>query len=218
MAEISSAQALDEIADKVKEIIVADGARSIATYCGTYSFQESAALAVSRAFHDGIGSPSYYTSVSIDQPAKGIALSRFGVWAGGPHSFEGADVALIVGCNTLISHFAPYGGIPPFSPRKALNRGLKNGIKMIVIDPRKTEVARKAHIHLQVRPGEDPTLLCGIVKVILDENLYDAAFCEQFVDGVEELREVVKDFTPEYVELRAGGSGRACCRSRQSLG
>ena len=57
--EISSAQALDEIADKVKEIIVADGARSIATYCGTYSFQESAALAVSRAFHDGIGSPSY---------------------------------------------------------------------------------------------------------------------------------------------------------------
>ena len=75
---------------------------------------------------------------------------------------------------------------------------------MIVIDPRKTEVARKAHIHLQVRPGEDPTLLCGIVKVILDENLYDAAFCEQFVDGVEELREAVKDFTPEYVELRAG--------------
>ena len=202
--EISSKQALDEIADKVKQTIDSNGARSIATYCGTYSFQESAALAVSRAFHEGIGSPSYYTSVSIDQPAKGIALSRFGVWAGGPHSFEGADVALIVGCNTLISHYTPYGGIPPFSPRKALNKGLKDGIKMIVIDPRKTEVARKAHIHLQARPGEDPTVLCGIVKVILDENLFDAEFCEQYVDGLEELREAVAKFTPDYVELRAG--------------
>ncbi|MDA9219895.1 molybdopterin-dependent oxidoreductase [Luminiphilus sp.] len=202
--EISSKQALDEIAEKVKKIIAAEGPRSIATYCGTYSFQESAALALSRAFHEGIKSPSYYTSVSIDQPAKGIALSRFGVWAGGPHSFEGADVALIVGCNTLISHFAPYGGIPPFSPRQALNKGLKDGIKMIVIDPRKTEVSRKAHIHLQVRPGEDPTVLCGMIKVILDEDLYDAEFCEQFVDGLQSLREAVSDFTPEYVELRAG--------------
>jgi anaerobic selenocysteine-containing dehydrogenase len=75
---------------------------------------------------------------------------------------------------------------------------------MIVIDPRKTEVARKAHIHLQVRPGEDPTVLCGIVKVILDENLFDAEFCDQYVDGLEQLREAVADFTPDYVALRAG--------------
>ena len=56
--EISSKQALDEIAEKVKNTITAEGPRSIATYCGTYSFQESAALALSRAFHEGIKSPS----------------------------------------------------------------------------------------------------------------------------------------------------------------
>jgi anaerobic selenocysteine-containing dehydrogenase len=201
--EISSEQALDEIAAKVKAIIEKDGPRAIASYCGTYAFQESAALAVSRAFHRGIGSDSYYTSVTIDQPGKAISMSRHGVWAGGPHSFEGADVTLIVGNNTVISQFAPYGGIPPFSPTKALNDALADGMKMIVIDPRRTEVAKKAHIHLQVRPAEDPTLLCGMIRVILDEELNDKEFCDQFVDGLDELRKSVDEYTPEYVEKRA---------------
>ena len=202
--EISSQQAMDEIAAKVDHIIKNDGPRSIASYCGTYAFQESAALAVSRAFHEGIGSDSYYTSVTIDQPAKAISMSRHGVWAGGPQSFVGADVALIVGCNTIISQFAPYGGIPPFSPTKAVNDALADGMKMIVIDPRETETARKAHIHLQVRPAEDPTLLSGMVRVILDEKLYDQDFCDQYVDGLDELWASVEEYTPDYVAKRAG--------------
>jgi len=197
-------QALDEIGAKVKSILDKNGPRSIATYCGTYAFQESAALAVSRAFHKGLGSDSYYTSVTIDQPGKAISMSRHGVWAGGPHSFEGADVTLIVGNNTVISQFAPYGGIPPFSPTKALNDAIANGMKMIVIDPRRTEVARKAHIHLQVRPAEDPTLLSGMIRVILDEELYDKEFVETYVDGLDTLRASVDAYTPDYVEKRAG--------------
>ncbi|MDA0338971.1 MAG: molybdopterin-dependent oxidoreductase, partial [Proteobacteria bacterium] len=131
-------------------------------------------------------------------------MSRHGVWAGGPHSFEGADVSLIVGNNTIISQFAPFGGVTPFSPTKAVNDAVKNGMKMIVIDPRETEVARRAHIHLQVRPAEDPTLLSGMVRVIMDEELYDREFCDKFVDGLDDLRAAVDDYTPEYVEKRAG--------------
>jgi len=202
--EISMQQALDEIAPRVKHSIDEFGPRSVASYCGTYAFQESAALTVSRAFHQGIGSDSYYTSVTIDQPGKAISMARHGVWSGGGQSFVGADVSIIVGNNTVISQFAPYGGIPPFSPTKALNDGLKDGMKMIVIDPRRTEVARKAHIHLQVRPAEDPTLLSGMIRVILEEELYDKEFCAQYVDGLDELRQSVAEYTPEYVAERAG--------------
>ena len=126
------------------------------------------------------------------------------MWSGGGQSFVGADVSLIVGCNTVISQFAPYGGIPPFSPTKALNEGIKSGMKIIVIDPRRTEVARKAHIHLQVRPAEDPTLLSGMIRVILEEELYDKEFVAQNVDGLEELKASVAEYTPEYVANRAG--------------
>ena len=49
-------------------------------------------------------------------------------------------------------------------------------MKLIVVDPRRTETARRAHVHLQLLPGEDPTLLAGIIHVILAENLHDPAF------------------------------------------
>ena len=202
--EISMQQAMDEIAAKTKYSIDNYGPRSVASYCGTYAFQESAALVVSRAFHEGIGSDSYYTSVTIDQPGKAISMSRHGVWAGGVHSFEGADVALIVGNNAVISQFSPYGGIPPFSPTKALNEAVKSGMKIIVIDPRRTEVAKKAHLHLQVRPAEDPTLLSGIIRVILEEELYDKDFCSNYVEGLDQLKASVEDYTLDYVEKRAG--------------
>ena len=78
-ARIRSAAALYEVAATLHAIIDTHGARAVATYNGTYAFQNSAHLGVSRAFHDAIGSPSYYTSVTIDQPAKvAIGPTRMG--------------------------------------------------------------------------------------------------------------------------------------------
>ena len=201
--EIPTAQALDEIADRVKAIIQKHGPQSVASYSGTHAFQNSAALLVSKAFHAGIGSPSYYTSVTIDQPAKFIAPSRVGTWEAGPHGFEDADVSMMIGNNTVVSHYAPFGGLPPFSADKRLRDNQKRGLKVICVDPRRTETAKRSDIHLQVRPGEDPTLLAGIVKVILDENLHDQEFCDRWVEGVETLHEAVKPFDLDYVEQRA---------------
>lgn len=200
--EITMTQAMDEIAEKVGAIIEKHGPRAIASYNGTYAFQESAALAVSRGFHQGIGSDSYYTSVTIDQPAKAISASRVGGWAGGVHSFRTADVVLIIGCNTVVSQFAPFGGVPFFNPSRMLNDAKKRGLKVIVIDPRYTEVARKADLHLQIRPGQDPTLLSGILNVILSEELYDKEFCDGHIEGLDDIKASVADYTPDYVEKR----------------
>jgi len=201
--EIPMRQALDEIAGKVGRIIEEDGPRSIASYCGTYSFQESTALAMARSFHQGIGSDSFYTSVTIDQPGRMIAMSRFGMWAAGNHSFDDSDVVMSIGNNAVVSSFSIHGGLPPFNPYRRMNDGLLEGKKYIVIDPRRTEVARKAHLHLQVRPGEDPTLLAGIIRVIMDEALHDQAFCDDYVDGFGEIRAAVDPFDLDYVSRRA---------------
>ncbi len=201
---ISSERALDEIAAKLGAIVKQHGPRAVASYCGTYAFQNSAALAVSRAWHEGIGSPSYYTSVTIDQPAKFIAASRHGYWSAGGHSFESADVVLIIGNNAVVSQYSPYGGVPAFNPYKRLRDAQARGLRVIVIDPRRTEVARRAELHLAVKPGEDPTLLAGLLNVILSEGREDAEFCAAHVAHVEALRAAVRDFTPDYVEQRTG--------------
>lgn len=202
--EIPTAQAMDEIALRVGAILQEHGPRSVASYCGSYAFQNSAALAVSRAWHKGIGSSSFYTSVTIDQPAKFIAATRTGIFMGGLHGFEDANVALVIGNNPIVSQYSPFGGLPPFNPVKRLSDAKKRGLALIVIDPRITDMARRADLHLQVRPGEDPTLLAAMLRVIFDEQLYDTEFCAMYVEGLAELEAAVRDFTPAYAAERAG--------------
>ncbi len=196
---IPSEQALDEIAEKLSAIIEEHGPRSVATYNGTYAFCNAITLSVTRAWHAGVKSPSYYTSVTIDQPAKAIAASRHGTWMGGSHGFETADVAMLIGNNPVVSMF---GGIPPFNPWKRLRDAQQRGLKLIVIDPRSSDVAKRADLHLQVKPGEDPTLLAGIIRVMFEEGLVDGDFLAGNVAHVEELRQAVDSFTLDYVEER----------------
>ena len=198
---ISSAQAMDEIAERLRAIIDEHGPRAVASYNGTYAFCNAITLSVTRAWHAGIKSPSYYTSVTIDQPAKAIAASRHGAWLGGAHGFESADVAMLIGNNPVVSMF---GGVPPFNPWKRLRDAQARGLKLIVIDPRVSDVARRADLHLQVKPGEDPTLLAGIVRVLFEEGLVDGDFLAGNVAHVEELRREVDAFTLDYVEERTG--------------
>lgn len=203
-APVASAQALDEIAARLRTILAEHGPRSIASYNGTYSFQNSAAHDVTRAFHAAIGSPSYYTSITIDQPAKvAIGAARMGWWNAGGHMWSDANVAFIIGNNTLVSHFSIPGGIPSFSPHNALREGKQRGLKLICMDPRRTEVARRADLHLQVRPGHDAAVLASMIRLILEENLHDVAFCAEHVTGLEQLRAQLAPFTLDAVAAAA---------------
>lgn len=202
--EIDTDLAMNEISARIQQLIKDHGPRSIATYVGSYGYQNSAALVIPKAWHQSIDSPSYYTSVTIDQPAKFIAGSRFGTWGGGTHKFTDADVCMMIGNNPVVSQYTPFGGPPPFSPYARIRDEMKKGMKVIVIDPRKTEVANRATLHLQVNPGEDPTLLSGFIRIILDEGLHDKEFCAHHVQDLEELKKRVDPFTPEYVANRCG--------------
>lgn len=200
---IPLAKALDEIAAKLRVLLTESGGRAIASYNGSWAWSNMVTLPVSKAFHRAIDSPSMFSPMTLDQPAKALMPARFGIWSGGIHGFKDADVAMFIGNNTVLSQYSPTGGLPPYNASRRLQDALNAGLQLIVIDPRQTEVARKATLHLQVRPGEDPTLLAGIVRVIIDEKLHDAEFCAEFVDHLSELHALLQPFTLEYVARRA---------------
>jgi anaerobic selenocysteine-containing dehydrogenase len=74
---------------------------------------------------------------------------------------------------------------------------LKQGTQILVVDPRKTEMARRAGLWLQLKPGTDSALALAFLNVIIEENLYDTAFVEKQTHGFNQLVSHVKQFSPE---------------------
>lgn len=81
-----------------------------------------------------------------------------------------------------------------------INTGLKKGAKLIVIDPRGTNYARKADHWLQIRPGTDVALALTFIHVIIEKNLYDKAFVDTWTNGFDQLKDHVSTYTPEACE------------------
>jgi len=100
---------------------------------------------------------------------------------------------LVWGSNHLISNPDENKGI---NLAMCLNRGAR----LIVVDPRRTRLAEKADIWLQVRPATDSALAMAMMHVIVKENLHDSEFIEKFTSGFDKLCERLEKFTPEAAE------------------
>jgi predicted molibdopterin-dependent oxidoreductase YjgC len=85
-----------------------------------------------------------------------------------------------------------------------MRRGIKNGAKMIVIDPRKIDQVKKADKWLGLNVGTDICLANAMGHVIIEEDLYDKQFVERATKGFEAYREKVAGYTPEYAEQVTG--------------
>lgn len=194
-------QALDEIGEKLKAIISDDGPQSVAFYRGTGTFGSNVAIFSWPDLADNIGAQKFST-MTIDQSAKWVTIDRLGTWPAGKQPFTGADVWLVAGNNPLVSVFS--WELPSQNPMKKLKEAKAAGLKLIVVDPRRSEIANFADIHLQIYPGEDAAVAAGIINVILANGWEDKEFCAEHVTGVEALREEVAAFTPEVVAARAG--------------
>lgn len=198
------AQALEHVSDELRRIIDTHGPDAVAVFMGSGGYQNSSAWAASYSFAQAIGTKHFFTSVTLDQPAKVFTTARYGKWEGGVNNFSDADVALFIGNNPIVSHYAPNGGVPPFSPSRRIRDRQAEGMKLIVADPRLSEVGQLADIYLPVKPGEDPALLAGMINVIIEEELYDRNFVSAHVDGFEELKAAVAKFPPDVAAERAG--------------
>ena len=106
-----------------------------------------------------------------------------------------SDVIFILGANTTESH-------PVFGA--AIKRAVKRGAKLIVADPRRIELAERAHVHLQPLPGTDVALLNGMLHHVLALGLEDKAFIAARTHDFESVRVAVQPYTPERAEQISG--------------
>ncbi len=201
---IALEQALDEIAARIGAIVGEDGGDALGVYCGNGGMFNSLAYGIHADFLRAMGSRNYFSTLTIDQSSKVVALGRLGMWQAGLPEFETSDVSLFFGANPLVSHGSV--GFLCVDPVKRLRKARANGLKLIVVDPRRTETARNADLVLQPYPGQDVGIAAALIRLILAEGWEDVAFCARHIDAdsMARLRAAVAVFTPEAVEARAG--------------
>ena len=212
--QISSEQALDEIGDRLGRIIGEHGPDAAGLFQGNGA-TSFALFSMIRSFLQSFGSRQLFTTMTIDQSAKYVSFERLGGWAGGAQDFDTMDVVMMFGANPLISHAAI--GLLCVDPVKRLKEACARGLKVIAIDPRRTETAHHAELFLQPLPGHDTAIAASIIRTILAEGWEDADFCARFVgaERMADLRAAVAPFAPETTEERAGlvaGQIRAAAR------
>ena len=189
---ISWDEALETIVHKIRDIIQNLGPESIAIGTGTgrHHFQH-----VLR-FANALGTPNWCEPGTAQCFIPRI-LTGVMTYGDLPICDYYGDVnpgcVLVWGHNPVVS--GPDGEIQ-FRVRECL----KKGARLIVIDPRQTQVARKADIWLQVRPGTDDALALSMLNVIIREGIHDRAFVEQWTSGFEKLAERVEAYPPEWAE------------------
>lgn len=186
---ISWDEALKEIAENLNNIKEKYGARAVAFGLGMPKGQEHFVLI---RLANLFGSPNVVTSQDVcHAPREITGLHTCGFY---PVSDLHQPSKLVVLWASNITSTNEEGEICSM-----LLKQLKEGTELIVVDPRKIDLVKKSKRWLQIRPGTDHALALGLLNVIIEESLYDKNFLENWTHGFEDLREHVKEYTPEKV-------------------
>jgi anaerobic selenocysteine-containing dehydrogenase len=186
---ISWDEAYNIIAKKLLELKKEYGAKSIALAQGTGRDYAEFLYRFANAF----GTPNVVSPGNVCYFPRVVASLI--VCGGFPVCDYGnfPKCIMVIGCNPHITSPEEYKA-PVFK------RALEKAEKLIVIDPRRTELAERADIWAQLRPGTDAALLLGMMNVIIEEELWDKEFVEKYSIGFDKLRERVKEYPLDKVE------------------
>jgi anaerobic selenocysteine-containing dehydrogenase len=196
---------LDELADRLEALIALHGAGAIGGYRATHWAFDATGRMVAERFFRALPTAQLYSAVTVDAPNKTLVPDLV---AGAPFLFpvpdwEAARLLLLVGQNPVVSH-----GHSVARPNAlvALRRLRARGGRVIVADPRATETARGADLHLPVRPGSDPALLAGLIRAVFAAGVADTEFLARCADApsVDRLRALVEPYTTDAVAGRCG--------------
>jgi anaerobic selenocysteine-containing dehydrogenase len=204
LAPIGLATLLDEVADRIALSIEKYGPRSVALYIGTGAYRKSFNLPIAKQFMSRIGSASVFSTMTIDQSAHWVVDGRMGMFVTGKPTIADLDLIVLAGTNPTVSHSSTNQVTPLVNHIPKLNAFRKRGGKIIVIDPRRTETARVADLHLQPKPGHDTEIFAGFIRIILAEGWHDVPFTERWVKNVDALKRAVEPYTLDVVAERAG--------------
>ncbi len=110
--------------------------------------------------------------------------------------FENTRMIVFVGRN-------PAGGLN-LGQLRDVTKGRDRGAKIVVIDPRYSEIASLANQWIRIRPGTDLALMLALANVMISEGIYQKDFVDKFTVGFDEFAEEVKKYTPEWAEKKTG--------------
>ena len=200
--EIGWDEAITLAADGLRSVQERHGRDAVATYLGNPGAHSSAVLA-GVLVRKLLGSVNNYSATSADQlPQHRVAYEMFGHFALMPvPDVDRTDHMLIIGGNPAVSN-----GSIMTAPgiRDRLKAIRARGGTVVVIDPRRTETARHASEHVQVRPGGDPYLLLGMLHVLFAEGLVHLGRLGSRCDGLDQLRGLAERWSPEVAAPHAG--------------
>jgi anaerobic selenocysteine-containing dehydrogenase len=181
-------EALDTIAERLKEIEKKYGEESIVLATGTSRGWIRIFLRFANAYSKQWIGPGIAQCFYPRMTGQILVIGSNAIE--NPH-YDHTQCMLIWGCNP--TNTWPVKGLGMMEARS-------RGARMIVVDPVFTEAASKADMWLQLRPGTDAALALGMLHVIIHEGLYDKEFVDQWCFGFKKLKERVEQYTPEKVE------------------
>lgn len=186
---VSWDQAISEIAEKLKAILGQYGPRSLASLVGGGEFNALGIPYLVRMVRR-LGSRCNYSAANQEFAgrfwAHGLTLGSQGM--GLTSDFEHSDMLLLVGKNPLMSHNFPQA-------RRRLTKMSKNPEQLlVVVDPRLSETAKIADIHLAIRPGTDALLVKSMIAIILREGMHNQQYINEHADGFREILPWFADF------------------------
>ncbi|GAB1722071.1 MAG: Formate dehydrogenase, alpha subunit [Nitrospira sp.] len=195
--EISWSRALDRVAEewsRVKETHGPDALATISSSRGTneenYLFGKFMRCVIGSNHIDNCARVCHSATVTGMMETLGASAATNSI-----RDLALAKLILVVGANPTESH-------PVLGAR--IKQAVRRGVPLIVVDPRRTELARLADLHLQLHPGTNVALLNGMGHVIAKEHLTDAAFVRDRTEGFEEWLNVVEDCTPARTSKLTG--------------
>ena len=203
--EVSWDEAIGHVASEFKRIQAKAGVDSIGVITSSRCTNEETYL-VQKLARAAFGNNNTDTCARVCHSPTGYGLGKtFGTSAGTQNfdSVEQADVIVVIGAN-------PTDGHPVFASR--MKKRLREGAKLIVIDPRRIDMVRMPHVeasyHLPLRPGTNVAVMTALAHVIVTENLIDEEFvrtrCE--IDAFSDWAAFVAEprNSPEALEATTG--------------
>lgn len=182
-------QAIDEIGAKLGEIVDRHGPRSFAYMGGGGQgchFEAAFGVRLMR----GLGSRYHYSALTQEFSGMFWVDGRmYGRQNNHPEiDAEETDFLLVFGWNGMQSHQIPQ------APRRLQKIARDPDRLLVVVDPRLSETAKAADVHLPIRPGTDALLMRAMIAVILQEGWENRDYIEQHTSGLEEIRPLFMEF------------------------
>ncbi|MFJ2216104.1 molybdopterin oxidoreductase family protein [Streptomyces sp. NPDC101062] len=198
LREASWQEAYDLIAARLRPLAEEHGPDSVGVVLGNPSVHTVAGNLYPPLLLGALRTRNLFTASTLDQMPKHVSS---GLLFGDPFAIpvpdlDRTDHLLLLGANPLESN-GSLCTAPDFPGRLRALR--KRGGTLTVVDPRRTRTARLADRHLAIRPGTDALLLAAITRTLFEEKLTDPGRLAELAEGIDELREAVRDFTAEAV-------------------